>query len=155
MDVWNFDMEGDEEYEEDYDKLERLQEMDLETDGLDLFSTVGARVGKEASRKKGGGQKKTKKGKRKNKKNFLIPNENNVKIRSWGEIMLFNVSEDPEERHDLSSELPDMVESLKARAVEHFYRLKPRHVPEFNRLGDPKHWGGYWSPGWCDLYNVQ
>ena len=68
--------------------------------------------------------------------------------------MLFNVVEDPEERHDLSQEEPELVEKLKARAIEHFYHLQPRHVPEDQTAGDPVNWGGYYGPGWCDIYNV-
>ena len=67
---------------------------------------------------------------------------------------LFNVAKDPEERHDLSQEKPEVVENLKARAIEHFYQLQPRHVPEDNTAGDPVHWGGYYGPGWCEIYNV-
>ena len=69
--------------------------------------------------------------------------------------MLFNVAEDPEERHDLSKTETDIVEGLKARAIEHFYQLQPRHVPPDYPLGDPGNWGGYWGPGWCELYNVK
>ena len=64
------------------------------------------------------------------------------------------MAKDPEERHDLSQEKPEVVESLKARAIEHFYQLQPRHVPEDNTAGDPVHWGGYYGPGWCEIYNV-
>ena len=69
--------------------------------------------------------------------------------------MLFNLAEDPEERHDLSKKQPHIVEGLKARVIEHFYPLRPRHVPEDSSLGDPRHWGGYWGPGWCGVYNVK
>ena len=176
MDVWKLDFNEDIEYEEDYDKLEKLQEVDLETDGLDqltelaedVLSKLRVRVGKKVNRKdggggdrrggvrKGGGNNKHKHKKKGNfKKSFLIPNENNVKIRTWGDIMLFNVAEDPEERHDLSKTETDIVEGLKARAIEHFYQLQPRHVPPDNPLGDPGNWGGYWGPGWCELYNVK
>ena len=132
-----------------------------------MFSTLGVRVGKNANRRggggggggAGGGNKKNKKNKKngnwKNRKNIDIPNENDVKIRSWGDTMLFNLAEDPEERHDLSKKQPHIVEGLKARVIEHFYHLRPRHVPEDSSLGDPRHWGGYWGPGWCDVYNVK
>ena len=44
--------------------------------------------------------------------------------------------------------------STQARIVEHFYSLYPRHVPEDVRAGDPKNWGGYYGPGWCDVMNI-
>ena len=167
MDVWKLDVSEDVEYEAEYDKLEELQQGDLQAGGLDLLTELAEslreRIGKNANRKGGGGGGGggggNKKNKKKNKKNywknsFLIPNENNVKIRTWGNIMLFNVAEDPEERDDLSQSEPEVVERLKGRAIEHFYHLQPRHVPEDNTAGDPVHWGGYYGPGWCDIYNV-
>ena len=113
---------------------------------------LGRRLGKEAKGgKKGNGKKKNKK----QKKFLKIPNKNEVKIRSWGEVMLFNLKEDPEERMDLSAEQTEVVERLKARAVQHFYHLFPRQVPEEDEAGHPQHWGGYFGPGWCQVYNVK
>ena len=135
MDVWNFDVSEDLEYEEDYDKLEKLQAIDLESDDAEemteldedvqTFSFLGIRLGKEA---KGGNKKKGNGKNKKNKKFQKIPNKNQVKIKSWGDVMLFNLLEDPEERRDLSAEQPEMVERLKARAVQHYYHLFPRQV---------------------------
>merc|ERR1712203_478633 len=54
MDIWDFDVSEDLEYEEDYDKLEKLQAIDLEPDDveeeeeLQTFSILGIRLGKEA-----------------------------------------------------------------------------------------------------------
>ena len=162
MDVLKLDVDEDMEYEADYDKLEELQQGDLQAAGLDLLTglaeSLRERIGKDAKRKGGGGgggNKKNKKNKKNYwKKSFVIPNENNVKIRTWGNIMLFNVAEDPEERVDLSQAEPEIVERLKGRAIEHFYHLQPRHVPEDDVAGDPVNWGGYYGPGWCDIYNV-
>ena len=157
MDIWNFDVSEDLEYEEDYDKLEKLQAIDLESDDVDKMTELeedllGRRLGKEAKGgKKGNGKKKNKK----QKKFLKIPNKNEVKIRSWGEVMLFNLKEDPEERMDLSAEQTEVVERLKARAVQHFYHLFPRQVPEEDEAGHPQHWGGYFGPGWCQVYNVK
>ena len=157
MDIWNFDVSEDLEYEEDYDKLEKLQAIDLESDDVDKMTELeedllGRRLGKEAKGgKKGNGKKKNKK----QKKFLKIPNKNEVKIRSWGEVMLFNLKEDPEERMDLSAEQTEVVERLKARAVQHFYHLFPRQVPEEDEAGHPQHWGGYFGPGWCQVYNVE
>ena len=157
MDIWNFDVSEDLEYEEDYDKLEKLQAIDLESDDVDKMTELeedllGRRLGKEAKGgKKGNGKKKNKK----QKKFLKIPNKNEVKIRSWGEVMLFNLKEDPEERMDLSAEQTEVVERLKARAVQHFYHLFPRQVPEEDEAGHPRHWGGYFGPGWCQVYNVK
>ena len=157
MDIWNFDVSEDLEYEEDYDKLEKLQAIDLESDDVDKMTELeedllGRRLGKEAKGgKKGNGKKKNKK----QKKFLKIPNKNEVKIRSWGEVMLFNLKKDPEERIDLSAEQTEVVERLKARAVQHFYHLFPRQVPEEDEAGHPQHWGGYFGPGWCQVYNVK
>ena len=164
MDIWDFDVSEDLEYEEDYDNLEKLQAIDLESDDVDEmteleedvqpFSLLGIRLGKEA---KGGNKKKgnDKKKKKKKRQKFLkIPNKNQVEIKSWGDIMLFNLLEDPEERRDLAASEPEMVEKLKARAVQHFYHLFPRHVPDEDQAGHPQHWGGYFGPGWCQVYSV-
>ena len=161
MDIWNFDVSEDLEYEEEYDKLEKLQAIDLESEDVEemteleedvqTFSVFGIRLGKEAKGgKKGNGKKK----KQKQKRFLKIANKNQVKIRSWGDVMLFNVAEDPEEREDLSQSLPEVVERLKARAVQHFYHLFPRQVPQEDQAGHPQHWGGYFGPGWCQVYNV-
>ena len=157
MDIWNFDVSEDLEYEEDYDKLEKLQAIDLESDDVDKMTELeedllGRRLGKEA---KGGKKGNRKKNNKKQKKFLKIPNKNEVKIRSWGEVMLFNLKEDPEERMDLSAEQTEVVERLKARAVQHFYHLFPRQVPEEDEAGHPQHWGGYFGPGWCQVYNVK
>ena len=167
MDIWNFDVSEDLEYEEDYEKLEKLQAIDLESEDVDEmteleedvqpFSLLGLRLGKEAkggNKKKGNGKNKNKNKKKKNPKFRRIPNKNQVNIKSWGDIMLFNLVEDPEERRDLSAEQPEVVERLKARAVQHFYHLYPRQVPEEDHAGHPQYWGGYFGPGWCQVYNV-
>ena len=161
MDIWNFEVSEDLEYEEDYDKLEKLQAIDLDSDDeeemteledVQTFSILGIRLGKEAkggNKKKGNGKKK-----KKRKKFQKIPNKNQVEIKTWGDVMLFNLQEDPEERNDLSAQQPEVVERLKARAVQHFYHLFPRQVPQEDQAGHPQHWGGYFGPGWCQVYNV-
>ena len=117
------------------------------------------RKGRGRNNKKGGGKKKGDKKKKggsgKNKKNIPLPNNYGVIIKTWGQKMLFNLREDPEERVDISADNPDILEKLKARAVEHFLNLQPQFTPDDTQKGNPLHWGGYWGPGWCDLHTVQ
>ena len=60
MDVWKLDVSEDVEYEAEYDKLEELQQGDLQAGGLDLLTELAEslreRIGKNANRKGGGGR---------------------------------------------------------------------------------------------------
>ena len=76
-------------------------------------------------------------------------------IKTWGQKLLFNLREDPEERHDISEKSPDIVEKLRVRAVEHFYNLQATFAPADDPNGDPLKWGGYYGPGWCDVHTIQ
>jgi len=93
----------------------------------------------------GGGGKKNKN----RKKNFIIPNNHGVKIRSWGKSQVFDLVSDPNEKVDLAGSRPDLVKMLQHRAMEHYLHLRPRDVPPESVLGDPVRWGGYYGPGWC------
>jgi len=190
MDVLNLDIDEDKEYEDEYENLSRIQEIDWEEEGddqqieldkdldvtqsvltlLDLTSqTKAIRTGKRngknnakgrgKQKNKGGGKKKGDKKKKggsgKNKKNIPLPNNYGVVIKTWGKMLVFNLKEDPEERVDISADNPEVVEKLKARAIEHFLNLQPQFTPAEDPLGDPKRWGGYWGPGWCDVHTVK
>ena len=182
MDVLKIDIDEDKEYEDDYESLARMQEVDLDfEDTEDLleeeinsdktFSVLplietntetrngkSFRRGRGKSNKKSGekkkGDKKKKGGSGKNKKNIPLPNKYGVVIKTWGTQMLFNLREDPEERNDISKDNLEMVTKLKERAVEHFYNLQPRFSPADVDAGNPVRWGGYWGPGWCQPHTV-
>ena len=68
--------------------------------------------------------------------------------------LLFNLKEDPEERNDISGNNTDIIGNLKERVKRHFYHLYPRQAPDDTEAGDPKHWGGYYGPGWCDALSI-
>lgn len=65
-------------------------------------------------------------------------------------VSLFNLRGDPQERRDLSSRMPGMVKvmqrELRARASD---MRPPDDFPDDPR-GDPRQWGGAFSPGWCE-----
>ena len=94
------------EYEDDYEELARLQQIDLEEqDSVDDQTELeedNLRQGtdREGRRKKKGGKKKGDKKKKggsgKNRKSVKLPNRHGAEIRTWGQVMLFNVRADPE-----------------------------------------------------------
>ena len=120
-------------------------------DRLGKAEQEGRKDGNKKGNKK---NKKDKKNKHKRKKNIIIPNKFGVQIKSYGKIQLYNLKNDPEERQDLSDLKPDLLEKIKAQVFEHFYELYPRDFPEESTAGDPKNWGGYFGPGWCDTFNI-
>jgi len=152
------------EYEDDYEELARLQQIDLEeqdtVDDMTELEEDNLRQGTDREgrgKKKGGkkkGDKKKKGGSGKNRKSVKLPNRHGAEIRTWGQVMLFNVRADPEERVDLASSLPEEVARLKGRAAQHFLELQPQFTPDDDPRGDPVRWGGYWGPGWCELRNI-
>lgn len=105
---------------------------------------------------------KNKRGNKKNKKktqtkkvwkaNFQrrFTNKNGVEIKPWGEAQLYDLEIDPEEKSDISTEHPDVVENLKDRIMEHFEDLIPKFAPDDTEAGNPSNWGNVFSPGWCD-----
>ena len=172
MEVLKLNVSEDQEYEDDYENIEKIQAEELVQIGdiedvddktMSVLSMLDEkRLGKaQKEEKKGGNNKgnkgKNKKNKKKNtkqKKNIVIPNKFGVKIKTYGEIKLFNLKEDPEERHDISADNPEIIEQIKPRLFEHFYHLHPRDFPAEVDTGNPGHWGGYYGPGWCDVFNI-
>lgn len=57
--------------------------------------------------------------------------------------------DDPEERRDLSNKFPFIVDKLEQRLREYKKELKPTRRSAKLRKAHPKHYGGYWFPGWC------
>ncbi|XP_037558828.1 arylsulfatase B-like isoform X2 [Dermacentor silvarum] len=62
---------------------------------------------------------------------------------------LFNVRSDPEERHDLSPSQPELAALLEKRLRTLARRLVPEDNPSNDPRGDPRRWGGVYTPGWC------
>ena len=159
MDVLKLDLDEDVEYEDDYDNIETFQEKNggLVSDTLSVLSSLGERFGraKEEGKWKLKGEKRNKKkGSGKRKKNEIIQNKFGVQIKTFGKVQLFNLKEDPEERNDISGNNTDIIGNLKERVKRHFYHLYPRQAPDDTEAGDPKHWGGYYGPGWCDALSI-
>ncbi|XP_046336246.2 arylsulfatase B-like [Haliotis rufescens] len=64
---------------------------------------------------------------------------------------LFDVIADPTERHDLSSQLPDVVAKLKSRLLEYRKQMVPPNFPDPDPQSNPMKYGNAWTPGWCKL----
>ncbi|XP_066948195.1 arylsulfatase B-like isoform X2 [Macrobrachium rosenbergii] len=65
-------------------------------------------------------------------------------------VQLYNVIEDPEERHDVADSHPEIVAELLEDLEREFQRMVPADNPPQDPSSDPKYFGGVWSPGWCD-----
>ncbi|CAN7938758.1 unnamed protein product, partial [Ixodes hexagonus] len=64
-------------------------------------------------------------------------------------LLLFNLSNDPYERKDLSSQMPDLTARLDGLLLDQAASMVPSvRLPDDPR-GDPSRWGGAYSPGWC------
>ena len=156
VDTLDLDIDIYNEYQDDYDFIEQQQsdvvvDDDIRTGKSQEDTSQEARKGD--INKKGKKRKKNKKKGGKRKKN-LIPNKFGVRVKPFGDIQLYNLKTDPEEKLDISEEAPEMTESIKNRIMEHFYDLYPRHVPDDSDAGKPENWGGYYGPGWCDAMNI-
>ena len=64
-------------------------------------------------------------------------------------IWLFNIKEDPNEKNDLSDEMPDKVMELLDRLGHYNTTAVPCRFPKPDPKADPKLHGGYWMP-WED-----
>ncbi|KAL1429114.1 hypothetical protein MTO96_016845 [Rhipicephalus appendiculatus] len=62
---------------------------------------------------------------------------------------LFNIRSDPEEKHDLSSSQPQLVKLLEKRLRRLARSMVPEDNPSADPRGDPRRWGGVYTPGWC------
>ena len=61
-------------------------------------------------------------------------------------VYLFNIAQDPEERHDLSQSMPDMVQKLLIRLAKWNSTAVPVNFPPVDRRCDPALRGGVWGP---------
>jgi arylsulfatase A-like enzyme len=65
-----------------------------------------------------------------------------------GRRQLFDLGNDPTEHHDLSKMYPYIANEMYERLLEltsGYKAYNPHDVPD----GNPKYFGGFWSPGWC------
>lgn len=65
------------------------------------------------------------------------------------EYQLFDIENDPTEHFDIADQHPDVVNTMKARLDYYRQSLVPANYPKPDPAGDPKNFGGVWSPGWC------
>ena len=63
--------------------------------------------------------------------------------------LLFNLTSDPTERHDLSKSMPEKVKELMARLEEYRETMIEPDVAKEVERGSPMNFGGFYSPGWC------
>jgi len=45
--------------------------------------------------------------------------------------------------------MPEMVKKLEDRMNEYHKQMIPAKIPPVNPMGNPKYYGGVWTPGWC------
>ncbi|XP_071109083.1 arylsulfatase B-like [Haliotis cracherodii] len=65
------------------------------------------------------------------------------------ETHLFNLKDDPLEKHDLAEAMPEMVAKLRERLLEYKRQMVPANYPDPDPKGDPKRYNNTWTPGWC------
>ena len=63
--------------------------------------------------------------------------------------LLFNLADDPEEKHNLYDQELWVVAELEERLDEVIAALPNEFYPEDSEAGDPQNFGGVWSDGWC------
>ncbi|XP_070199395.1 arylsulfatase B-like isoform X2 [Littorina saxatilis] len=62
---------------------------------------------------------------------------------------LYNIRNDPEERHDLADTEPQTMKMMMDRLHKWMASGVPPQNTHTDPRGDPKNWGGVWTPGWC------
>lgn len=66
-----------------------------------------------------------------------------------GNVQLFDIDKDPEERNNIADLNEEVVMSLKKQLLELKKEFVPANVVRSTKRGWPSHFGGYLSPGWC------
>ncbi|XP_070205918.1 arylsulfatase B-like [Littorina saxatilis] len=61
-------------------------------------------------------------------------------------VWLFNITADPEERHDLSDSLPEVVQQLLSRLLYYNSTVVPPRFPKEDPNASPGKHGGVWGP---------
>ncbi|XP_046852681.1 arylsulfatase B-like [Xenia sp. Carnegie-2017] len=67
-------------------------------------------------------------------------------FRGRNKLFLFNIAEDPEERHELSSKFPEKVKELLAKLQEYNNTAVPVKYPKPDLASNPAFFNGVWSP---------
>ncbi|XP_064601569.1 arylsulfatase B-like [Liolophura sinensis] len=62
---------------------------------------------------------------------------------------LYDIEADPTEHFDLASQLPQIVSMMRDRLENYRKSMVPAGDLPDDPAGDPKNFGGVWSPGWC------
>lgn len=73
---------------------------------------------------------------------------------STTEYRLFNIQKDPSERKNLASRYPKLRAFLKRIIDRQRRNVHPSLPTEDCPAGNPRFFGGFWSPGWCTRANV-
>merc|ERR1740129_2230020 len=156
VEYWDEGSEEIDEEEEDEEVEDEIE--DVHREKKSARRGRGWRNGRNKRQKDSNNNKNKRPKRNKNKKNKkkghrkkipLIPNDRGVKIKPVGGYMLFNLKNDPEEKHDLKLENPEKVAELKEKLNIHFKHLVPKFAPADSLDGHPGKWGGVWGPGWC------
>ncbi|KAA0186808.1 hypothetical protein HAZT_HAZT002133 [Hyalella azteca] len=58
-------------------------------------------------------------------------------------------TDDPYERHNLAEREPEILEGILGRLVPELRKYVEPHEPPTSSAGDPSHFNGVWSSGWC------
>ena len=84
---------------------------------------------------------------------------------AWrNQLLLFHLEDDPTERRNLVAEYPaitryqasllnlyQVISRYLASLLDQYQAgMEPPDVAEKVPEGNPVHWGGFWSPGWCN-----
>ena len=87
------------------------------------------------------------------KSGWFPPPNSNVHLNSQTDssnktknLFLFNIAEDPEERHELSSKFPEKVKELLAKLQEYNNTAVPVKYPKQDLASNPAFFNGVWSP---------
>ncbi|KAK7098855.1 arylsulfatase J-like isoform X2 [Littorina saxatilis] len=70
--------------------------------------------------------------------------------KMFPDYQLFNISADPEERHNLADDFPEVVQQLKQKLTSYERLVVPSQHPPVEPKSLPHNFGGVWTPGWCD-----
>ncbi|XP_052232200.1 arylsulfatase I-like isoform X2 [Dreissena polymorpha] len=64
-------------------------------------------------------------------------------------VQLFNIREDPYEKHDIAKRRPVILKKMMRKLKAFKTTLVPSYNPPASKLANPKNFDGIWSPGWC------
>lgn len=77
------------------------------------------------------------------------PKQSSTGRQSTNSVFLFNVTNDPEERKEISEQHPDVVRDLMARIELYNATVVPARFPDPDPSSNPAKRGGVWAP-WID-----